>query len=43
MKDQGIIPLYQPATTQLWRTNIHGFVWNPAGMSNGYKGLYVTK
>lgn len=43
MKDQGIVPLYQPATTQLWRTNIHGFVWNPAGMSNGYKGLYVTK
>lgn len=43
MKGQGVIPLYQPATTQLWRTNIHGFVWNPAGMSNGYKGLYVTK
>lgn len=43
MKDQGVIPLYQPANAQLWRTNIHGFVWNPAGMSNGYKGLYVTK
>lgn len=41
MKEQGVIPLYQPATAQLWRTNIHGYVWNPAGMSQGWKELSV--
>lgn len=43
MKDQGVIPLYQPSTTELWRPNVHGYVWNPAGMSRGYKGIYITK
>ncbi|WP_290123099.1 ABC transporter substrate-binding protein [Secundilactobacillus odoratitofui] len=33
MQNQGVIPLYQPATTELWRPNVHGYVWNPAGMS----------
>lgn len=41
MQEQGVIPLYQPATAQLWRTNIHGYVWNPAGMSQGWKELQV--
>ncbi len=43
MKDQGVIPLYQPATAVLWKTNVHGFIWNPAGMSNGYKNIYLSK
>ncbi|WP_252904313.1 peptide ABC transporter substrate-binding protein [Secundilactobacillus silagei] len=43
MKDQGVIPLYQPSTTELWRPNVHGYVWNPAGMSRGYKDIYLTK
>ena len=43
MKDQGVIPLYQPATAELWRPTVHGYVWNPAGMSRGYKEVYVTK
>ncbi|MTV82894.1 peptide ABC transporter substrate-binding protein [Secundilactobacillus folii] len=43
MKDQGVVPLYQPSTTELWRTNVHGYVWNPAGMSRGYKDIYMTK
>lgn len=43
MKDQGVIPLYQPSTTELWRPNVHGYVWNPAGMSRGLKNIYLTK
>ncbi|WP_056948137.1 peptide ABC transporter substrate-binding protein [Secundilactobacillus odoratitofui] len=43
MQNQGVIPLYQPATTELWRPNVHGYVWNPAGMSRGYKSVYITK
>lgn len=43
MKDQGVIPLYQPSTTELWRPNVHGYVWNPAGMSRGLKDIYITK
>ncbi|MCH5463114.1 peptide ABC transporter substrate-binding protein [Lactobacillus sp. LC28-10] len=43
MKDQGIIPLYQPSTTELWRPSVHGYVWNPAGMSRGLKNIYITK
>ncbi|GBG93609.1 oligopeptide ABC transporter substrate-binding protein [Ligilactobacillus salitolerans] len=41
MQEQGVIPLYQPATAQLWRTNISGYVWNPAGMSQGWKEIKV--
>lgn len=43
MENQGVVPLYQPSTAELWRTNIHGYVWNPAGMSRGYKEIYMTK
>ncbi len=43
MNDQGVIPLYQPATAELWNPNVRGFVWNPAGMSNGYKNIYFAK
>lgn len=43
MKDQGVIPLYQPSVTELWRPTIHGYVWNPAGMSRGYKEVYITQ
>lgn len=40
MQDQGVVPLYQPATVQMWRPNVHGYIWLPAGMSNNYINIY---
>ncbi|WP_370629282.1 peptide ABC transporter substrate-binding protein [Lactobacillus sp. Sy-1] len=41
MKDQGVIPVYEPATTELWNTNVHGYVWSPTGMSRNWKEISI--
>lgn len=43
MTQQGVIPLYQPATVELWNSKVTGYVWNPAGMSRGYQWMVVEK
>ena len=43
MTQQGVIPLYQPATVELWNPKVTGYVWNPAGMSRGYQWMAVEK
>ncbi|KRL50321.1 ABC-type oligopeptide transport system, periplasmic component [Levilactobacillus spicheri DSM 15429] len=43
MTQQGVIPLYQPATVELWNSKVTGYVWNPAGMSRGYQWMAVEK
>ena len=41
MTQQGVVPLYQPATVELWNAKVSGYVWNPAGMSRGYQWMEV--
>ncbi|UQS86451.1 peptide ABC transporter substrate-binding protein [Nicoliella spurrieriana] len=41
MKDQGVIPVYEPATTELWNPNVKGYVWSPTGMSRNWKGISI--
>jgi len=43
MAQQGVIPLYQPATVEMWNAKVSGYVWNPAGMSRGYQWMAVEK
>ncbi|WP_261810232.1 peptide ABC transporter substrate-binding protein [Levilactobacillus humaensis] len=43
MAQQGVIPLYQPATVEMWNTKVSGYVWNPAGMSRGYQWMKVEQ
>jgi len=43
MTQQGVIPLYQPATGELWNPKVTGYVWNPAGMSRGYQWMALEK
>ncbi|WP_143463711.1 peptide ABC transporter substrate-binding protein [Levilactobacillus enshiensis] len=43
MTQQGVIPLYQPATAEMWNSKVSGYVWNPAGMSRGYQWMKVEK
>jgi len=43
MTQQGVIPLYQPATVEMWNTKVSGYVWNPAGMSRGYQWMKVEQ
>lgn len=43
MTQQGVVPLYQPATAELWNSKVKGYVWNPAGMSRGYQWMKVEK
>ena len=43
MTKQGVIPLYQPATAEMWNAKVSGYVWNPAGMSRGYQWMKVEK
>lgn len=43
MNQQGVIPLYQPATVEMWNPKVTGYVWNPAGMSRGYQWMSVEK
>ena len=40
LKDQGIAPLYQQGTSMLRRSNIHGIVYNSAGLNYDYKHMY---
>ncbi|TPR13778.1 peptide ABC transporter substrate-binding protein [Apilactobacillus timberlakei] len=41
MQNQGVIPLYQPATAELWNTHIDGYIWNPAGMSRNWININI--
>ncbi|PWG00655.1 peptide ABC transporter substrate-binding protein [Levilactobacillus bambusae] len=43
MNQQGLIPLYQPATVEMWNQHVKGYIWNPAGMSRDWKSIYITK
>ncbi|HIW72019.1 MAG TPA: peptide ABC transporter substrate-binding protein [Candidatus Levilactobacillus faecigallinarum] len=43
MTQQGLVPLYQPATAELWNSKVTGYVWNPAGMSRGYQWMALEK
>ncbi|WP_412989793.1 peptide ABC transporter substrate-binding protein [Pediococcus siamensis] len=42
MQEQGIVPLYQQAASQLWNTKLKGEVYNTAGVNFDYSGLYLT-
>ncbi|MHA8110001.1 peptide ABC transporter substrate-binding protein [Lactobacillaceae bacterium Melli_B4] len=41
MKEQGVIPVYEPATTELWNTNVQGYIWSPTGMSRNWKEISI--
>ncbi|KRN67263.1 ABC-type oligopeptide transport system, periplasmic component [Pediococcus cellicola] len=43
MQEQGIVPLYQQAASQLWNTKLKGEVYNSAGINFDYSGLYLEK
>jgi len=43
MTQQGVVPLYQPATVEMWNSKVSGYVWNPAGMSRGYQWMKGEK
>lgn len=42
MEDQGTIPLYQVAKSQLLRTNVKGIIFNPAGVPYDWKKAYIS-
>lgn len=41
--DQGTIPLYQQAKSQLLRENVKGVVYNPAGVPYDWKTAYIAR
>ena len=43
MNDQGTIPLYQVAKSQLVRENVKGVVYNPAGVPYVWKEAYISQ
>ncbi|WP_251946700.1 peptide ABC transporter substrate-binding protein [Levilactobacillus brevis] len=43
MKNQGTIPLYQAAKSQLLRSNVKSVVYNPAGVPYDWKTTYIAK
>ncbi|MDV7694673.1 peptide ABC transporter substrate-binding protein [Pediococcus parvulus] len=43
MKDQGIVPIYQQAASQLWNTKLKGEVYNTSGINFDYSGLNLTE
>lgn len=43
MNDQGTIPLYQVAKSQLLRKNVKNVVYNPAGVPYDWKTTYIAK
>lgn len=43
MQEQGIVPLYQQAASQLWNTKLKGEVYNTSGVNFDYSGLYLEK
>lgn len=42
MDDQGTIPLYQVAKSQLLRENVKGIIFNPAGVPYDWKTAYIS-
>lgn len=43
IKDQGTIPLYQSAKSQLLNTKVKNVVYNPAGVPYDWKTTYIAK
>ena len=43
MDQQGTIPLYQVAKSQLLRSNVKNVVYNPAGVPYDWKDTYIAK
>jgi peptide/nickel transport system substrate-binding protein/oligopeptide transport system substrate-binding protein len=43
MNDQGTIPLYQAAKSQLLRKNVKNINYNPAGVPYDFKTTYIAK
>ncbi|MBU7562924.1 peptide ABC transporter substrate-binding protein [Pediococcus ethanolidurans] len=43
MNEQGVVPVFQQAQSQLWSSKLKGVVYNTAGVNFDYKGLYLTK
>lgn len=43
MNDQGTIPLYQQAQSQLLRKNVKNVIYNPAGVPYDFKLTYIAK
>ena len=43
MQEQGIVPIYQQAASQLWNTKLKGEVYNSAGINFDYSGLNLTE
>ena len=43
INDQGTIPLYQAAKSQLLRSNVKGIVYNGAGVPYDFKTTYIAK
>jgi len=43
MNDQGTIPLFQTAKSQLLRHNVKGIIYNPAGVPYDFKTTYIAK
>ena len=43
MNNQGTIPLYQAAKSQLLRSNVKSVVYNPAGVPYDWKTTYIAK
>lgn len=43
LNDQGTVPLYQAAKSQLVRSNVKRIIYNPAGVPYDWKTTYITK
>lgn len=43
MKDQGIAPIYQATIPQMRKSKIKGLIYNSAGVSFNFKGMYLKK
>ncbi|MFT8824083.1 MAG: peptide ABC transporter substrate-binding protein [Liquorilactobacillus mali] len=43
MEEQGTIPLYQVAKSQLLRSNVKNVVYNPAGVPYDWKSAYIAR
>ncbi len=43
MNEQGIVPIYQQAQSQLWNSKVKGEVYNTSGINFDYSGLYLAK
>ncbi|MFD1126052.1 peptide ABC transporter substrate-binding protein [Lentilactobacillus raoultii] len=43
MKDQGVAPIYQATIPQMRKSTIKGLIYNSAGVSFNFKGMYLEK